>query len=223
MKGANLKNSRNLASRVTAAAGLVVCMLVAVAALGGVGAAQSAVSSAQGAYGKKVTICHKGKTISVSKKAWPAHQRHGDTLGPCTSAAAKKAKAAKLKAAKAKAKAAKAKAAKAKAEQAKAEQAKAEQAKAEKKEDKSERGDNPGKGKGKGQGLAGPRPHAAVWTIRGAGFPAPRVLRRGTSYRVPENSARRSIRNPFPSVAGAATPAVRKSTESTVRVGLPSQ
>ena len=58
---------------------------------------------------------------------------------------------------------------------------------------------------------------------RGAGFPAPRVLRRGTSYRVPENSARRSIRNPFPSVAGAATPAVRKSTESTVRVGLPSQ
>ena len=127
-----------------AAAGLVVCMLVLAAALGGVGAAQSAVSSAQGAYGKKVTICHKGKTISISQKAWPAHQRHRDTLGACTSAAAKKAKAAKLKAAKLKAAKAKAEAAKAKAEAAKAE--------AEKKEGKSERGDNPGKGKGKGKG-----------------------------------------------------------------------
>jgi hypothetical protein len=130
-----LKHPRKLSSRITAAAGLVVCMLVAVAALGGISAAQSAVGSAQGAYGKKVTICHKGKTITVSEKAWPAHQRHGDTLGPCTSAAAKKAKAAKVKAAKIKA--AKAKAAKAKAA---------------KKEAKSERGDNPGKGKGKGKG-----------------------------------------------------------------------
>jgi hypothetical protein len=145
MKGANLTNPRKLASRITAAAGLVVCMLVAVAALGGVGAAQSAISSAHGAYGKKVTVCHKGKTITISKKAWPAHQRHGDTLGPCTSPAAKKAKAAKLKAAKAKA-------AKAKAAKAKAAKAKAAEAKAEKKEGKSERSDNPGKGKGKGKG-----------------------------------------------------------------------
>ena len=125
--------------RFAAAAVMVACMLVAVAALGGVGHAQNVLSSAQGGYGK-VTICHKGKnTISISKAAWPAHQRHGDTLGPCTSAAAKAAKAKKAKAAKAaKIKAAKAKAAKAKAAAAKA--------KAEEK--KSERGENPGKGKG---------------------------------------------------------------------------
>ena len=78
---------------------MVVCLLTAVAALGGVGAAQSAISSADKAYGKKVTICHKGKnTLSIAKAAWPAHQRHGDVLGTC--AAAKAAKAKKAKAAK---------------------------------------------------------------------------------------------------------------------------
>lgn len=35
------------------------------------------------AGGGKVTICHKGKTIRVSKNAVPAHLRHGDTTGPC--------------------------------------------------------------------------------------------------------------------------------------------
>ena len=117
--------------RIAAAAVMVVCMLVAVAALGGVGHAQNVITAAEGAYGKKVTICHKGKkTISIGKSAWPAHQRHGDTLGTCASAAAK---------------AKKAKAAKAKAEAAKA---KAEQKKAEKKQDQA--ADKPGKGKGKG-------------------------------------------------------------------------
>jgi len=132
---------------------MVVCLLTAVAALGGVGAAQSAISSADKAYGKKVTICHKGKnTISIAKAAWPAHQRHGDTLGTCASKAAKAKKAKAAKAAKAKAakiKAAKIKAAKAKAAKAKAEEAKA--AATEKKQDKSpEKAENPGKGKGKG-------------------------------------------------------------------------
>ena len=135
--------------RIAAAAVLVACMLVAVAALGGVGHAQNVISSAQGAYGK-VTICHKGKnTISISKSAWPAHQRHGDTLGTC--AAAKKAKAAKAKAAKIKA--AKIKAAKAKAAKAKAEQAKAEKGKSEEK--KNDHADKPGKGGGKGKGGKG--------------------------------------------------------------------
>jgi hypothetical protein len=143
----------NKTPRIAAAAVLVVCMLVAVAALGGVGHAQNVINAAQAAYGKKVTICHKGKTISVSKSAWPAHQRHGDTLGTCAAAKAKKAKAAKAKAAKIKAakiKAAKAKAAKAKAEaaKAKAEKEKPEKSKAE--EPKKGPGDNPGKGKGKG-------------------------------------------------------------------------
>lgn len=111
--------------RLAGAAVMVACMLAALAALGGVGHAQNVITAAQGAYGKKVTICHKGKkTISVGKSALPAHQRHGDTLGSCSSAAAKAAKAKKAKAAKA---------AKAKAEQAKA-----------------EKGKSAGKGKGKG-------------------------------------------------------------------------
>ena len=35
--------------------------------------------------GKKVTICHWGKTITVSKSAQKAHLAHGDTLGRCPS------------------------------------------------------------------------------------------------------------------------------------------
>ena len=32
----------------------------------------------------EITICHKGKnTITISESAWPAHQAHGDTVGPC--------------------------------------------------------------------------------------------------------------------------------------------
>ncbi|MFC1996147.1 DUF5666 domain-containing protein [Chloroflexota bacterium] len=37
--------------------------------------------------GKKVTICHNidhnPHTIVISQSAWPAHQAHGDTMGPC--------------------------------------------------------------------------------------------------------------------------------------------
>jgi hypothetical protein len=32
---------------------------------------------------KKVTVCHKGQSISVSEAAVAAHLAHGDTLGPC--------------------------------------------------------------------------------------------------------------------------------------------
>jgi hypothetical protein len=32
---------------------------------------------------EKVTLCHKGETIVVAAPAADAHQRHGDTLGPC--------------------------------------------------------------------------------------------------------------------------------------------
>jgi hypothetical protein len=64
-------------------------MVTAFAALGGVGQAQNAISAAQSQYGKKVTICHKGKTIKVSKHALRAHLRHGDTLGPCSTTKAK--------------------------------------------------------------------------------------------------------------------------------------
>jgi hypothetical protein len=46
------------------------------------------VSSAQGQYDKKVTICHhtgsgKNVTITISVNALPAHLAHGDTIGPC--------------------------------------------------------------------------------------------------------------------------------------------
>jgi hypothetical protein len=41
-------------------------------------------AAAQYQYGQpKVTVCHKGKTIRVAQPAARAHQRHGDTLGPC--------------------------------------------------------------------------------------------------------------------------------------------
>lgn len=46
----------------------------------------------------KVVLCHKSKvTISVSTNAWPAHRRHGDTMGACTHAQLAKAKQAKAK------------------------------------------------------------------------------------------------------------------------------
>jgi hypothetical protein len=40
----------------------------------------------------KVTICHKGHTISIDRHALPAHLRHGDHIGPCASAPTKKKK-----------------------------------------------------------------------------------------------------------------------------------
>jgi hypothetical protein len=36
--------------------------------------------------GKKVTLCHQGQTITVSKSAVKGHKKHGDTAGPCASA-----------------------------------------------------------------------------------------------------------------------------------------
>jgi hypothetical protein len=72
-----------------AAGAAAVAALFAFAALGGVGVGQSAIGAAQ-YKAPKVTICHKagpkGKrvTLSVSANAWPAHQRHGDTLGACS-------------------------------------------------------------------------------------------------------------------------------------------
>lgn len=126
----------NRKTRVVLAATLTTMLVAAFAALGGVSVAQSAISAVQYQYGHKVTICHKGKvTIKVAKAAVPAHVKHGDTVGTCAQAKAKKAKAAKAKAAKIKA--AKAKAAKAKAP--KVEQTAAPET------------EKPGKGKGRGK------------------------------------------------------------------------
>ena len=78
--------------RLIAAAVSSAVALIVFAALGGAGLAQTAIALAQYQYGnpsqyqygKKITICHKGKnTITVSVNAWPAHLRHGDTEGPC--------------------------------------------------------------------------------------------------------------------------------------------
>jgi len=81
--------------RVVVAALVSVGLLVPLAALGAGTAGQTA-SAAQ----YKITICHHTHskkhptvTIRVSNKAWPAHQRHGDTMGAC--ATPKKAKHAK--------------------------------------------------------------------------------------------------------------------------------
>ena len=87
--------------RVAIAAAIATGTVAVFAALGGAGIAQDSISAAQYQYGKKTTVCHKGKkSISIGNPAVAAHLRHGDTVGPCTSAAAKakKAKAAKAKA-----------------------------------------------------------------------------------------------------------------------------
>ena len=71
--------------RIILAGLLSTIVVVAFAAVGGVGFANGSVSSAQYQYGKtKVTICHKGKnTITVSQAALKAHLAHGDKLGAC--------------------------------------------------------------------------------------------------------------------------------------------
>ena len=90
-----MKEMRGNLSRGAALAAVIAASVVAFALLGGVGQAQSA-GLAQSQYGEKVTICHKGKnTIKISTRAWPAHQRHGDTVGTCAEAK-KKAHAKKL-------------------------------------------------------------------------------------------------------------------------------
>ena len=75
--------------RIAFIAVLAVVALVAVTALVGLGVASSGKSAAAAGYqyGKKVTICHKGRTITVSVNAMRAHMAHGDKLGPCTATA----------------------------------------------------------------------------------------------------------------------------------------
>ena len=46
-------------------------------------------SSAGAQYPKKVKVCHKGKTITISQSALPAHLAHGDTPGECKKGAFK--------------------------------------------------------------------------------------------------------------------------------------
>src|SRR5215216_5241351 len=47
-------------------------------------AALSAMGGGGGHGNKKITICHKGKTIKVSKQGWKhGHKKHGDHKGRC--------------------------------------------------------------------------------------------------------------------------------------------
>jgi hypothetical protein len=78
--------------RIVAAAIVSIGLLVPLAAFGASGNGQSP-SAAQ----YKITICHHTHskkhptvTISISNKAWKAHQRHGDTMGACAAAASAK-------------------------------------------------------------------------------------------------------------------------------------
>lgn len=73
--------------RIVAAACVSIGLLVPLAVFGGTGFAKTQSPSAA-QY--KITICHHTHskknpmvTIRISNRAWKAHQRHGDTLGPC--------------------------------------------------------------------------------------------------------------------------------------------
>jgi hypothetical protein len=83
------KRSRTIIGLVVVAVSLVLSV-----ALAGLSFAQSStITAAEYQYGK-VTICHHTHsktnptvTIVVSAHAWPAHRKHGDTLGACPNAA----------------------------------------------------------------------------------------------------------------------------------------
>jgi hypothetical protein len=99
--GTERRRARVIAATVSGVGGILLFV-----ALGGAGLAQSAIALAQYQYGspgqyqfaKKIVICHKLKnTISVSVNAWPAHQRHGDTVGACVQAATTQTKGKKPK------------------------------------------------------------------------------------------------------------------------------
>jgi hypothetical protein len=75
----------------TLAAVSVGAAALAVTGMAAVGSSAGPAASLQ--YEKKVTICHRTHskkhpfvTIRVSRRAVPAHLRHGDALGPCGSA-----------------------------------------------------------------------------------------------------------------------------------------
>jgi hypothetical protein len=77
---------------VAVAAMISAALFAPLAVFGGTGLAKSS-SAAQ--YQYKITICHHthskkhpAVTIRVSVRAWPAHQRHGDTMGACSGSGA---------------------------------------------------------------------------------------------------------------------------------------
>ena len=74
------------------AGGAAAIAFAAIASVGGA-VSPSGTPAVAAEYPKKVTICHRTKskkhpfvTITVSKNAVPAHLKHGDTVGPCSTA-----------------------------------------------------------------------------------------------------------------------------------------
>lgn len=86
------ENGRFQSKRSRTVLGLVVVAIsigLAVALAGVSFAQNSSTNAAQYQYGKIVICHHTGSkkhprhTITISQNAWKAHQKHGDTLGPC--------------------------------------------------------------------------------------------------------------------------------------------
>jgi hypothetical protein len=92
------KRGRFQSQRARAGVGVIVvaAALAAAGVLVGVGVAKTSLKPADLGTtttvpsSGKVTICHKTHskkhpqvTITISVSAWPAHQKHGDTLGAC--------------------------------------------------------------------------------------------------------------------------------------------
>jgi hypothetical protein len=81
--------------QLTAAGGAALAAAAVIGSFATVGLAGKTGPSAADQYEKKVTICHhtQGKggtkhvTIRVSRSALPAHLRHGDTVGACSTRA----------------------------------------------------------------------------------------------------------------------------------------
>ena len=70
--------------RAALAVALSAALFVPLAVFAGSGFARGSASAAQYQYGQnRVTICHRGQTISVAQPAVEAHLGHGDTLGRC--------------------------------------------------------------------------------------------------------------------------------------------
>ena len=88
-----MKNRTRQGATVGVVAGLVAAFAVAWMASVGAAISPASVSASASQYEKKVTICHRTgskknpfRTIRVSRNAVKAHLRHGDALGPCSSA-----------------------------------------------------------------------------------------------------------------------------------------
>jgi hypothetical protein len=79
-------------------AGLFAAGHLAISALFGIGGTPAFAEAASDGYGQqKVTLCHRGHTITVAAPAVPAHLKHGDTLGPCPGGTVKGIKTREIK------------------------------------------------------------------------------------------------------------------------------